>query len=101
MTEHAYQVACIPGPNAAAGMTRLSNGAPVLVIYLDPVNMTIHGPPTRAGVREVANFCRELSREAARLAVALDPAGEAAPPDPQVSRHAFGRNEFGDPGAGH
>lgn len=97
----AYQVACTPGPNAAAGMTRLPTGAPVLVVYLDPVNMTIQGAPTLAGSRELADFCRELAHEAARLAATIDPDGEPAPPEADEPRHALVRNEFGDSGAGH
>jgi hypothetical protein len=72
----AYQVACSPGPHAAAAMTRGPGGAPVLVVYLDPVNMTIHSTPSDTGVREFAAFCRELAREADRLADTLDPASD-------------------------
>jgi hypothetical protein len=97
----AYQVACAPGPNATAGVTHLPNGAPVLVVYLDPVNMTIQGMPTRTGVRELADFCRHLAQEASRFAATLDPDGEMAPPEAFAPRHAFVRNEFGDSGAGH
>lgn len=95
----AFQVACIPGPDSAAGMTRLPNGGPVLVVYLDPVNITIQAPPSRS--RELADFCRELAQEAARLAAEIDPDGEAAPPEASAPRHALVRNEFGDSGAGH
>lgn len=96
-----YQVACTPGPKAAAGVTRLPDGVPVLVVYLDPVNMTIQATPTQAGVRELADFCRELAQEAARLAAAIDPDGEPAPPEYSAPRHALVRNEYGDSGAGH
>jgi hypothetical protein len=74
-----YQVACAPGPNAAAAVSRLPGGAPVLVVYLDPVNMTLQCPPTVAGQRELAVFCRELAREATNLADTIDPAGAASP----------------------
>lgn len=97
----AYQVACIPGPNSAATVTRLSSGMPALIVYLDPVNMTIQGMPTRAGVREFADFCRELAHEATRLAETIDPDGEPAPPEANAPRHALARNEFGESGAGH
>jgi hypothetical protein len=97
----AYQVACIPGPNAAAGMTRLPSGAAGLVVYLDPVNMTIQATPTRAGIRELADFCRELALEASRLAETIDPDGEPAPPEASVPRHALVRNELGESGGGH
>lgn len=82
-----YQVACAPGPNAAAAMSRAPGGAPVLVVYLDPVNMTIHSAPSHAGAQELAAFCRELAREADRLADTLDPA-------PTGPRHL--RQEDGD-----
>jgi hypothetical protein len=96
-----YQVACTPGPNAAAGLSQLPNGAPVLVVYLDPVNMTIQGPPTQAGFRALADFCRVLAHEASLLAATIDPDGEPAPPEASVPRHALVRNEFGESGAGH
>lgn len=96
-----YQVACAPGPNAAVAATRLPGGAPVLVVYLDPVNMTIQGASTRTSVRDLADFCRELAHEASRLAATIDPDGEAAPPEADFPRHALVRNEFGDSGAGH
>jgi len=69
-----YQVACAPGPNAAAAVSRLPGGVPVLVVYLDPVNMTIQCPPTVAAQRDLAAFCRELAREATHLAELVDPA---------------------------
>lgn len=98
MTEFstAYQVACVPGPNAAVAMTRLPNGAPVLVVYLDPVNMTIQAPPTRTGVRGLADFCRELAHEASRLAAVVDPDGEPASPETSGPRHALMREDFGE-----
>jgi hypothetical protein len=68
-----YQVACAPGPNAAAAVSRLPGGVPVLVVYLDPVNMTIQCPPTVAAQRDLAAFCRELAREATHLADLVDP----------------------------
>jgi hypothetical protein len=97
----AYRVACTPGPNATSGVTRLPNGAPVLVVYLDPVNMTIQGAPTQQGIRELADFCRGLAHEAAELAATIDPDGEPAPPEASSPRHALVHNEFGESGAGH
>jgi len=94
----AYQVACAPGTDATAAMMRVPGGVPVLVVYLDPVNMTIQAPPSRAGVREFADFCRELAHEASRLAASIDPDGESAPPEVSVPRHALVRNEIGDAG---
>ncbi len=72
----AYQVVCAPGPKATAAMLRMADSLPVLVVYLDPVNMTIQSPSSRAGAPELARFCRDLAREAARFAATIDPAGE-------------------------
>jgi hypothetical protein len=97
----AYQVACAPGPNAAATMTRGPGGGPVLMVYLDPVNMTIHPPASIAGARALADFCRELAHEATRLADLLDPDGQPAPPENSHARHYLARDEFGDTGPSH
>jgi hypothetical protein len=70
-----------------------------LVVYLDPVNITLQCPPSRT--RELADFCRELALEASRLATEIDPDGDSAPTEGGVPRHALARNEFGDSGAGH
>lgn len=96
-----FEVACVPGPMATTNMTWLSDGEPVLVVFLDPVKVAIQGAPTQAGWRELADFCRHLVDEAARLAAAIDPDGEAAPPESTRPRHALARNEFGDSGADH
>jgi hypothetical protein len=72
----AYQVACVPGPKAAAAVTRGPGGGPVLVMYLDPVNMTIHSQPSVADARELGAFFRELAREAAKFAAEIDPENE-------------------------
>jgi hypothetical protein len=93
-----FQVACAPGDHAAAAMMRVPGGVPVLVVYLDPVNMTIQAPPSRNGTREFADFCRELAHEAGRLAATIDPDGEPAPPDYGEPRHALVRNDIGDAG---
>jgi hypothetical protein len=79
----AYQVACAPGPKAAAAMTRGPGGRPVLVVYLDPVNMTIHSEPLLTGTQELAAFFRELAREAAKIAAEIDPANEPTPSGPR------------------
>jgi hypothetical protein len=95
----AYQVACSPGPRAAAAVMQVPGGTPVLVVYLDPVNMTIQGSPTKQGSRELADFCRELAHEAAKLAQTIDPDGE--PPVPQVSwpRHALNESRVVEDGS--
>lgn len=85
----AYQVACAPGPNASAAMTRGPGGAPVLVVYLDPVNMTLHSEPSQVGARDLAAFCRELAREAALLAETIDPS-------PTGARHRLRGEATGD-----
>lgn len=96
-----FEVACVPGPMATTNLTWLSDGAPVLVIYLDPVKVTVQSAVTQTGWRELADFCRRLADESARLAAAIDPDGEPAPPESSQPRHALVRNEFGDSGAGH
>jgi hypothetical protein len=100
-TVRSFEVACVPGSMAAAGIARVSDGVPVLVVYLDPVKVTIQGAPTPTVWREMAAFCRGLAYESARLAAAIDPDGEPAPPESTWPRHALVRNELGDSGAGH
>ena len=96
----AYQVACVPGRNAGAAATRGPDGRPVLMIYLDPVNMTLHSEQSEAGARELAAFCRELAREAAKLAAEIDPDGEPAPPE-CGPRHLVVTGDDGDSGGGY
>ena len=79
-----FNVACSPGPDAAAGFMRITEHLPALVMYLDPVNVAIQLPASPGGEQLLARFCRELSREAAKLAAAIDPAGEQHGP-----RHAL------------
>jgi hypothetical protein len=95
----AFQVACIPGPESAVAVARLVGGTLGLVVYLDPVNITIHCPPART--RELADFCRALAQEASHLAAEIDPDGEPAPPEASTPRHALVRNELGESGGGH
>lgn len=80
---NAYQVACVPGRKAAAAVTTGPHGDPVLVVYLDPVNMTIHSEPSLAGARELGAFFRELAREAAKFAAEIDPPQEAVAEGPR------------------
>ncbi len=79
-----FNVTCSPGKDAAAGYMRVTEHLPALVLYLDPVNMAIQLPPFPGGEKLLAKFCRELSREAAKLAAAIDPVGETTGP-----RHAL------------
>jgi hypothetical protein len=67
-----FNVTCSPGKQAAAGMMLITPELPSLVIYLDPVNLAIQLPPFPGGAQVLARFCRELSREATRLADVLD-----------------------------
>ena len=86
---------CSPGKDAAAGYMRVTEHLPALVIYLDPVNMAIQLPPFPGGEQLLARFCRELAREATRLAEDLDPIAPAASAGP---RHLL--QEGGAPGDG-
>ena len=69
-----FNVTCTPGPDSAVAFMRITPELPALVIYLDPVNMAIQLPSRPGGDRLLAKFCRELSREAALLADALESA---------------------------
>jgi hypothetical protein len=80
-----FNVTCSPGRDAAAGYMQVTENLPALVIYLDPVNLAIQLPPFPGGELVLANFCRELAREASRLAEAIDPAGESV----HQPRHAL------------
>jgi hypothetical protein len=71
-----FNVTCAPGRDAVAGFMRITSELPALVIYLDPVNLVIQLPSYPGGELVLAKFCRELSREAAKLAAAVDPDGE-------------------------
>jgi hypothetical protein len=86
----AAQLACLPGPrSAAAVMTPNAHGLPVLVVFLDPINLTIQCPKQWTSVRSVAAFCRELSREASVFADMLDPAGASGLESLGQPRHAL------------
>jgi len=89
-----FNVTCSPGQDAAAGYMQLTEHLPALVIYLDPVNVAIQLPPFSGGEVLLAKFCRELAREAAKLAAAVDPAGEVDTPG--GARHRL-RDEVGEP----
>ncbi|WP_157233644.1 hypothetical protein [Kibdelosporangium phytohabitans] len=45
---------------------------PTLILYLDPVNVAIQLPVFPDGSHVLTRFCRELSREAARVADVLE-----------------------------
>lgn len=68
-----FSVNCWPGQDAAAGYMRITDNLPALVLYLDPVNVVFQLPPFPGGNLVLARFCRELAREATKLADAVDP----------------------------
>jgi hypothetical protein len=69
-----FNVTCTPGRDAVAGFVQITSEIPALVLYLDPVNMSIQLPPFPGGDAVLAKFCRELAREATKLADAIEPA---------------------------
>jgi hypothetical protein len=88
-----FNVTCTPGRDSAAAYMRVTPQLPALVIYLDPVNMAVQLPPFPGGDQLLAKFCRELAREAAKLAEDIDP----TPPAPSAGpRHLL--QEGGAPG---
>ena len=82
-----FSITCWPGRSAVSGAQEIRPGQWGLVMHLDPVNMVITGAPFPGAQIELARWCRELSREATRLAARLDPEGETGP------RHAVDRAE--------
>jgi hypothetical protein len=95
-----FNVSCTPGNNAAAAYMRVTEHLPALVMYLDPVNVAIQLPPFPGGDMVLAKFCRELAREAAKLAAEIDPDGEPAPPE-RRPRHLLVTGDDGDSGGGY
>lgn len=63
-----FNATCTPGKDAGAAMIQVTPEVPALAIYLDPVNIAIQLPPFPGGLDVLMRFCRELSREAAKLA---------------------------------
>jgi hypothetical protein len=78
-----FNVTCSPGQDAAAGFIRVTEHLPALVMYLDPVNLAIQLPPFPGGDLLLAKFCRELAREAAKLAAEIDPDNEPTLEEPR------------------
>ncbi len=95
-----FNVSCTPGKNAAAAYMKVTEHLPALVMYLDPVNVAIQLPPFPGGDLVLAKFCRELAREAAKLAAEIDPDGEPAPPE-RGPRHLLVTGDDGDSGGGY
>jgi len=78
-----FNVTCSPGRDAAAAYMRVTPQLPALVIYMDPVKVAIQLPPFPGGDQVLAKFCRELAREAAKLADAIDPTDVSEPAGPR------------------
>ncbi|MGH3873506.1 MAG: hypothetical protein ACRDSR_18680 [Pseudonocardiaceae bacterium] len=69
----AFTVTCSPGRHAAAGVRQIGPGWLSLVLSMDPGRVVIDVPSVSGGAAVLARFCRELAREASRLAADLDP----------------------------
>jgi len=74
-----FNVTCTPGRDAAVAFMQVTPHLPALVLYLDPVNMAIQLPSMPDGPRVLAKFCRELAREADKLADTIDPGAGPRP----------------------
>src|SRR4051812_2259752 len=94
-----FNVTCTPGRDAAVAFMRVTEHLPALVMYLDPVNLAIQLPPFPGGELLLAKFCRELAREATKLAAEIDPENElpASGARHRLSEHPVERFGGGDP----
>lgn len=89
-----------PGHGSSAAVVRYGQGhPPALVISLDAVDVLLSVAPCPDGLVAMANFCRVLARESARLAAEIDPDGEPTPAE-RSGRHWIS-NLCGESGAGH
>ncbi len=69
-----FNLWCAPGPASGPVVRRKpGTGQYALFLYLDPGNISLSSPPFPGGGAAFARFCRELAREAARLAGLVDP----------------------------
>jgi hypothetical protein len=68
-----FTVTCSPGRDAAAQVRRIGPGWASLVLTMDPGRVVIDVPSISGGGMLLARFCRELAREASRIAADLDP----------------------------
>lgn len=68
-----FNVTCTPGQDAAVAFMQITSEIPALVVYLDPVNLAVQLPPLPGGDQVLVRFCRELAREATKLADSLEP----------------------------
>jgi hypothetical protein len=66
-------------PIRARALVLITPALPALILYLDPVNVAIQLPPFPGGGQVLARFCRELSRDASRLAELLEADGQPSP----------------------
>lgn len=90
-----------PGHGSSAGVVRYGQGhPPALVISLDMVDVLLSVAPFPDGLVAMANFCRVLARESARLAAEIDPDGEPAPVE-RSGRHWISPALPGLSGPGH
>lgn len=69
----AFTVTCSPGQQAGAGTRQIGPGWISLVLSMDPGRVVIDVPSVSGGAVVLARFCRELAREASRVAADLDP----------------------------
>jgi hypothetical protein len=69
----AFTVICSPGRDAGAGVRQIGPGWASLVLSMDPGRVVIDVPSVSGGAVVLARFCRELAREASRIAADLDP----------------------------
>jgi hypothetical protein len=69
----AFTVTCSPGREAGAGVRQIGPGWASLVLSMDPGRVVIDVPTVSGGALVLARFCRDLAREAARIAADLDP----------------------------
>jgi hypothetical protein len=69
----AFTVTCSPGRDAAAGVRQIGPGWVSLVLSMGPGRLVIDVPSISGGAVVLARFCRELAREASRVAADLDP----------------------------
>lgn len=69
----AFTVTCSPGQHAGAGVRQIGPGWISLVLSMDPGRVVIDVPSVSGGAVVLARFCRQLAREATRVAADLDP----------------------------
>jgi hypothetical protein len=69
----AFTVTCSPGREATAGVRQIGPGWASLVLSMDPGRVVIDVPSVSGGGAMLARFCRQLAREASRIASDLDP----------------------------